>query len=936
MKNKKTVGFLGIMIASATLVLASCNGGGGNTKPSQSNSDDSSGKYDEDGLEIITDANAYTGSTDFSQLDWKEKSKITAALEEYAVMNFQGGIPLYDDSSSEAFSQRVTPKSTKYITNYGFGVHEGKMDGEMMYNGTLVEPRAEYRSYFHTYTSVDSGTFNGWTATGSDVSERHSMISSSYFGVEMDGASQAGYKWVGSLSRDDAPTMLTPIYGTGANKDEIVDYTETPNPGNDVTSSFWRVYVHVGGNYKYNTVPGSKWANNPKYEGRAVKAEDYLVPFKAMLDNKLSRYSDLVSDASGFYGANDYVYNSSNKTTDLTKWYSVWQDKSNPIGIKINEKASNEAEGYAAIDFRFNQPKGVNSARTALSSSLYSPLPQEFLNDINGAKNFGVMSTGASKFDNFLCFGAYTPVVWEKGKEMVYSKNTSYYEADQYSFDGYVEKVYGNSATADEDAWKDFKENKLDECTVPISALKTDMPAYRAEHPDKVLQTEGSTIIKINLNTTTKREWNYFFGPDGKVYPHADSNAVNTGTGKWSGVKDIMSNKNFLSGFYFAVNRQELAKTAGRKAALGYLSNAYMIDPTGTVSYRESDAGKALIENIEKIAGNEYGYSQSVAENFFKRAGEELIASGKFESGDTIQIEGFYRYQSTIDNLGKYIQTDVANAFNKACKDIGLTLEIVLKVGGTSYTDTYTIMDHGEFDFAEGAVSGNVLDPLNFMSTCSTTQALNQGFCLNWGRPTDHLAASPVVYGENSDGSEAHWAYDALWNASQGFTVVRNGVSSALADNQRFLGPNQVDTGTGIKATEKEILFLMDYPSEAVYDEKDEEAGLGKFGESKYSFAISDTGIFPQNDAGTIQNGFYFRAATLSTVNTAIKITLPLATVMDDCRQLATATNPITKITIQFYLVYTVYPGTNRQNTKTMIIVANANLSNLGMDPISK
>ncbi|MDD7064843.1 MAG: hypothetical protein PUI76_06170, partial [Mollicutes bacterium] len=264
MKNKKTVGFLGIMIASATLVLASCNGGGGNTKPSQSSSDDSSGEYDEDGLEIITDANAYTGSTDFSQLDWKEKSKITAALEEYAVMNFQGGIPLYDDSSSEAFSQRVTPKSTKYITNYGFGVHEGKMDGEMMYNGTLVEPRAEYRSYFHTYTSVDSGTFNGWTATGSDVSERHSMISSSYFGVEMDGASQAGYKWVGSLSRDDAPTMLTPIYGTGADKDKIVDYTETPNPGNDVTSSFWRVYVHVGGNYKYNTVPGSKWANNPK------------------------------------------------------------------------------------------------------------------------------------------------------------------------------------------------------------------------------------------------------------------------------------------------------------------------------------------------------------------------------------------------------------------------------------------------------------------------------------------------------------------------------------------------------------------------------------------------------------------------------------------------------------------------------------------------
>lgn len=416
---------------------------------------------------------------------------------------------------------------------------------------------------------------------------------------------------------------------------------------------------------------------------------------------------------------------------------------------------------------------------------------------------------------------------------------------------------------------------------------------------------------------------------------------MHKGTGKWTGLKYIMSNKNFLRGFYFAIDRASLAEQAGRTVALGYLSKAYMIDPTGSQAYRDSEEGQAVVRSITEAAGNSYGYNTSVAEDFFRQAGEELIKEGYYQSGDTIQIQGTYRYQSTINNLGKYIQTDVANTFNRACKDLGLTLEIVLEVGGTSYTDTYTIMDHGEFDFAEGAITGNVLDPLNFMSTCSSTSALNQGFCLNWGRPTDHMSDNPVVYGTNEDGSEAHWAYDALWNMSQGFSVVEGGVGASLGGNTRFIGPDQTEASTGIKGN-GDIKFVFDCPETAVYTQADVDNGLATeddIDQLKYTFiSVSDFGFFPQNSAGSLTSGYYFTGASAPAYNGngAVEIVLPIDKVTSYCEDMATKDQPIVSFTVQFYLVYKIYPGKTREKTKTMIMTASVTLSSLGIDPISK
>ena len=72
-----------------------------------------------------------------------------------------------------------------------------------------------------------------------------------------------------------------------------------------------------------------------------------------MLDNKLVRYSNLITDASGFYKAADYVYDSNGSKS--------WETSG--IGIQINKELSNEE--YGVIDFRFIQPKSAATAPTS-------------------------------------------------------------------------------------------------------------------------------------------------------------------------------------------------------------------------------------------------------------------------------------------------------------------------------------------------------------------------------------------------------------------------------------------------------------------------------------------------------------------------------------------------------------------------------------------
>lgn len=865
-----------LALVCSGLVLTGCgeNNPSGSSGGGNSGSSSHTSKGDEEIYVPAEDtgrnANTDGYDADYSQKSWQEKSEILYSLEKYAMENFVGGIPLYDDSSYEQFSKRITLPSTRYLTNYGFGTGYGTINaGGDMYNGPIVESVADWKSYFHGYTSTDSGTFNGWDSTGSDVTDRMSMISSSYFGVKAN-ADNTSYAWEGSLSKTAAPVMLTE---SGQEVPES-EYNE------ETTSKYWRVYLKYGKGYTYHTAPTSKWKS--KYDGAEVKLADYITPFKVMLDNRLTRFAELVSDTSGFEGAMEYVYNTSAQE-------GAWEDSG--VGIQMNEE-------LGCIDFTFIQPKSSAFARTSLSSSLYSPIPMDFINDIGGVKEFGKYGANSNyyaNFDNILVFGPYIPEYWQKDTRIVYKRNGDYFEADQYHFEGYTEDVYSGDK-ADEDAYRDFLANKLDEVTIPSSMLETH------KNDERVYRTEGSTIIKLNINSTTDEEWEHLFGVNGTIYTHPQN--------KYWKVKPIMSNESFLWGVYYCINREELAAAAGRNPAMAYLSNAYMLDPSGTQSYRATKWGKAVIREYQEVAGNEYCYSSSVAQTYFGLAIEQLLENEGVRIGETIEINGTYRYQSTIDNLGKYIKKYVEDNFNAAGAKYNIKLVLDLEVAGSQYTDAYTKMDHGEFDFAEGAISGNVLNPIDFMSTVSSSKALNQGFCLNWGTPTDQMSDHPCVY------NGERYTFDALWSISQGFTPIEDGKSVAIAGNQK------------LKEDGNNVLFTADYPANATDEE----------GRSLYEFEARDVAILAGATSSPtsglyLQSGYKFSTG----LNGDLRLSVTKASIQNLVEQIATSNKgqTISYFNLIFTLIYKIKIG-NNTISKSIQVSSGGRLSDYGMNPVTK
>ncbi|MFA6620694.1 MAG: hypothetical protein WCS90_06165, partial [Bacilli bacterium] len=230
--------FVPIAVVSV-LFLASCGG----TTPAASNSSQaasSTGTSSSVGGSSSAGEDPLASSVyDYSSADFAERGNITGVLEKYLMDTHLSGIPLYDNGGYVEISNRLNLPVRKYITNYGFGTYHGTLDTtQTMFNAPLDESVAAWKSYFHSYNTEDTGTFNVWTSTGQDVSDRSDMITSTYFATKMN-AAKDGYDWVGSLASADRPIMIDGFKG---------------NPITDASvksSKFWRVPVHTGAGYTY-------------------------------------------------------------------------------------------------------------------------------------------------------------------------------------------------------------------------------------------------------------------------------------------------------------------------------------------------------------------------------------------------------------------------------------------------------------------------------------------------------------------------------------------------------------------------------------------------------------------------------------------------------------------------------------------------------------
>lgn len=711
----------------------------------------------------------------YADASYDEKAKILGTLEKYAVDNYLTGITLFSDGGTVVYNSRYTPKPSKYVVGYGWGTER---EGEL--SADLPNAIGQKKNYYQIGTATVTNRADAMNATGSDVSTLSGYITSAYYGTRLKETND-GYEWYPILATEEDPIAL---------KEDGTDskgYTQVTTAEDATQSDRWRIYVRTGQNGSYKTnAPKYKTASNiavfKKYDGQYVQAEDYLTPFKWMLTsaNGQVRGAELLDGVSGFAGASDYYANSGDKTK-LTGIYneSAWEEymvKGHNIVMGSDDKGT-------YIDFKLTVPCTQFYAKYYLSSSLYSPIPAEILENY---PNYGTEpSTSVGLDQTTISCGAYYISERPGSNSLTISRNENFigqiYDKDsegnaieRLSDDGQPRKIYqlqGIQWSQMEDSNKEnaFKNGQIDSYSPTKDTLKNysaGSGTFSTGVSWHSYQTEAESTFKININALTSTEWKKLFGTSGTIYAHNANE-----TKKYTEQRDVrayMSDKNFLDFLSFGLDRETISNARGKTPTQEYFANAYISDPEQGTVYNTTEYHKAALADRHN---DTYGYDATDAAAALRKCITNTIS--KISNLPTennkkiVRVTMNWMNADDVKDYGDVFDSIIHIFENVSNRYYGgqYVLDIDQQKGTNDYNDIYDMMKHGEFDLGFGAISGNTLSPLNFLEVLKSDNS--SGFTLNWGTDTSEVS-NDIVY----DGKV--WSFDSLWSAGTTVAVLNN------------------------------------------------------------------------------------------------------------------------------------------------------------------
>ncbi len=706
--------------------------------------------------------------------DTEKKSEILGKLEEYAMKNYLTGITLFENGGYIRKAERVhygTEKEGKntYVTGYGFGLlAEGYLETDPT---KAPQPAVSgKKEYLQSAQSSDPGNISGWNASGSQIGDLYGYMTSSFWGTKLN-SDKTGYEWYPVLA---AENCLDPIPQDGKPTDTI--------------HKKYRVYVKTGNTpdgpsgEKYSIAYRS--INGEPFDGRPVALEDYITTFRLLLtqSSKLSRGAELATDTSyGFKGA--YAYFRKTEKANDEQAEGFWSDmtENDQLGIVAGTDAQGEY-----IDFEFVNPIDQFTAKYTLSSSLYSPIPKEFLESIGGGSwiaggevfGTGSKTQGTTKgaiLNNVIGVGPYFLEEWVGDQEIVFKRNDNWFEYvntkgtdnPRYRIEGVHFQVISAAQQRDDAIYDEFNLKHLDQTSIPVSRMSERKPTDD--------QTKGDATFKLNVNSCDQTRWDNLFWST--KYPD-----VEKPTNRYL-VKPWMSNKNFLNGLFWSINRSDFAETRGAIPSYNYFADAYLDDPIAGHSYNASEAHELAERGFDpSLPNSNYGFNQAKATAYFADAVDELVASGDITLGTTINktkiyIDIWWMYQNDETTYGEDIANYFTDAFNNSEVGKGCVELEVRHNAESQWEQVYN--DHlmvGVYDLGFGAISGNTLNPLNFMEVLKSDNS--SGFTLNWGVDTSKVDPDdPIVFEVKEDGVDVkkEWSFDSAWATADHGAVVKDG-----------------------------------------------------------------------------------------------------------------------------------------------------------------
>ena len=659
-----------------------------------------------------------SGVYSFVASSYELRTQILGALEKYAVDNFLTGISFMDDGGYSLYRPEVQRGVTNYITGYGWGtLSNGNITADL-----ATETNPAWKRYYHSFLTDDPGQINYGDDKGSVVGDLIGYMASGYWGTRIN-ETKDGYEWYADLAKE-MPQPVNEIGSTGL-----------------ATTYSWKLKTGADG-LKYNTLTADP--NLKKYAGRGVAAEDYLTSYKMLFTKKhnWARGGETLSGAGSIKGTEKYYNASVDGYTD-----ELWNEN---MGLKVET-----VDGEAVMTVEFNVPCSSFYAMYYMASSIHSPVPMDFIKELGG----GDFATGAALYQKTNLAKGYTPVdtslscgpyvleAWEADKTIVFKKNELFnFNLDgRYQIPGVHYNILEAANTDPEAGLKEFLAGKIHACGIP----STQLDKYKNLNDPAVgyaVYNPGGSNFKLNVNACDQETWEYLFGKDGVVSPTPEEDY-------WE-CEPALSNRNFLKGLSYSINRKEFGESKGVGPSIDFFGDAYLSDPENGVAYNDTKEHEEAIKEL--IATNEYGYDVETAKAYFRKALEELVAEGAYKSGDEIVIEMAWQSQSQFTTYGDPISQYFHESFDSVGEEFGIKLKTENWASAVWSDVYYGKMMIGQFDIGIVSFGGNTLTPLNFIEVLKSDNS--SGFTLNWGCDTNKVE---VEYNGEL------WSFDSLWQAAE-------------------------------------------------------------------------------------------------------------------------------------------------------------------------
>ena len=699
-----------------------------------------------------------------------EKTEILGILEAYAVRNGITGISLFEDGGYSMYNPRVTLGTENYIVGYGFGtLAEGNITADLEY-----EENEAWKRYYHVNNANDPGTANYLNDQGSEVGDFYGYFGASFFTTFMN-EEKNGYDWVPELAKAKPVAV---------------------NPNENGAATIWEFPVKTGAELKYST--NSAIASRQAFNGREVEAEDYITPFILLL-NKNNGYfrggemanqtgSASIKGVKAFYEA----------SANLTTMEELKAEFEKTVGLKVYEK-----EGETWFQVEYNNPTDAFYAMYYITSSLYMPIPQEFIDLVTPAYYLGFNADKTeTPVDNALSLGAYVLEKWDSEDQVVYKKNPNYVFAEtKYAIPGVHINIYPAMENDPEANFNEFLAGHVDATGIP----QTKLEEYKND--PRTRNSTGTSNFKLNVNATNAETWEELFGVNGT--------AMKTDPEKYWQVEPALGNAHFVKALSLSINRIQFADKRGSIASVDYLSSNYMSDPVNGISYSVTDAHKKAVAGLLEDTDG-CGYNLELAREYFKIALAELEAANLYRPGTksnptVIELEVAWQVAAHEEAYHNEIKQYLEEAFNHESVSGGeYKLAVNFWVGSVWSDVYYEKMMKGQFDLGFGSISGNTLNPLDFLSVLSSDQSISNSFTLNWGTNTADPDADLLVY------NGERWSFDALWTAANAVAPVKQGVLVDLYEFENTQTENEDGSYTEVIEIEFQVEGIKDFTIEAV------------------------------------------------------------------------------------------------------------------------